>query len=181
MLSASFISTLLLAIASFQAVSASPTVQARKEAYPEVVPGLGLPSLESLGLTSAQLYEMPRPEPAGISIESAQFDSRCGPSDGAYTNVNGVIACYNYLRNLGTTRCGVVGRGIPVTEFCRSGDAHATGQSLTENDESSFCSDVAIGLLWVIDHCTRPDQSTAGFSAPNGNGNFFVGGTNIGW
>ena len=41
--------------------------------------------------------------------------------------------------------------------------------------------DVAIGLLWVIDHCTRSDQSVAGFAAPNGNGNFFVGGTNINW
>jgi hypothetical protein len=28
--------------------------------YPEVIPGPGLPSLESLGLTSKELYEMPR-------------------------------------------------------------------------------------------------------------------------
>lgn len=71
-----------------------------------------------------------------MTIESANFDSRCGPADAAYTNVNGIIACYNYLKGLGTTRCGVGGNG--VTEFCRSGDAHAIGQSLTGHDESSY-------------------------------------------
>ncbi|KAF1846668.1 uncharacterized protein K460DRAFT_417705 [Cucurbitaria berberidis CBS 394.84] len=176
MLSAKFISSLLFSLASLQAVSATPIVEAR-EKYPDVIPGPGLPSLESLGLTTAKLYEMPRPEPPEMT---AMFDPRCGPSEAAYTSVGGVIACYQYLRNLGTTRCGVPGSGR-VTEFCRSGDAHASGQSLTGRDESSYCSDVAIGLLWVIDHCTRADQSVAGFAAPNGNGNFFVGGTNIRW
>ncbi|CAO2654827.1 Nn.00g115600.m01.CDS01 [Neocucurbitaria sp. VM-36] len=174
--STKFISSLLLSLASLQAVSASPILEVRED-YPEVIPGEGLPSLESLGLTTAQLYEMPRPEPAEMSV---MFDPRCGPSDAAYTNVNSVIACYHNLKNLGTTRCGVPGSG-KVTEFCRSGDAHAIGQSLTGRDESSYCSDVAIGLLWVVDHCTRPDQSVAGFAAPNGNGNFFVGGRNIRW
>lgn len=68
---------------------------------------------------------------------SILFDPRCGPDEPAYTNVNGVIACYQYLRNLGTTRCGVPGSGR-VTEFCRSGDAHAIGQTLTGRDESSY-------------------------------------------
>ena len=60
--SAKFISSLLLSLVSLQAVSASPIIEARED-YPEVIPGEGLPSLESLGLTTAQLYEMPRPEP----------------------------------------------------------------------------------------------------------------------
>ena len=66
---------------------------------------------------------------------SVMFDPGCGPSEAAYTNVNGVIACYQYLKNLGTTRCAV---GGGVTEFCRSGDAHAIGQSVTGRDESSY-------------------------------------------
>jgi hypothetical protein len=49
-------STLLLATA----VSASPLVEQRK-AHPEIIPGPGLPSLASLGLTTAQLYETPVP------------------------------------------------------------------------------------------------------------------------
>jgi hypothetical protein len=40
------------------AVSASPLVKS----FPEVIPGEGLPSLASLGLTSAQLYEAPVPQ-----------------------------------------------------------------------------------------------------------------------
>ncbi|KAH5641999.1 hypothetical protein HBI23_198150 [Parastagonospora nodorum] len=42
------------------AVSASPLLEQRK-AHPEVIPGPGLPSLASLGLTTAQLYETPVP------------------------------------------------------------------------------------------------------------------------
>jgi hypothetical protein len=49
-------STLLLATA----VSASPLVEQRK-AHPEIIPGPGLPSVASLGLTMAQLYETPVP------------------------------------------------------------------------------------------------------------------------
>lgn len=40
-------------------------------------------------------------------------------------------------------------------------------------------SDVALGLLTVIDGCTRPDQSAAGFAAANGNGDIIVGGTRV--
>ncbi len=50
-----FISS-LLGLASLQGVMAAPKV------YPEVIPGPGLPSLASLNLTSAQLYEMGMPE-----------------------------------------------------------------------------------------------------------------------
>jgi hypothetical protein len=41
-------------------VSANPLVE-RREVFPEVIPGEGLPSLASLGLTSAELYETPVP------------------------------------------------------------------------------------------------------------------------
>lgn len=39
-------------------------------------------------------------------------------------------------------------------------------------------SDVALAVLWVINDCTRPDQSVAGFSAANGNGNLIIGAVN---
>lgn len=55
------ITPIVLAMAFVQAVVATPkteviNVVARDR--PEVVPGPGLPSLESLNLTSAELYEM---------------------------------------------------------------------------------------------------------------------------
>jgi hypothetical protein len=66
------------------------------------------------------------------------FDARSSPSDSAYTNVNGIVACYNYLRGLGTQNCRISGPGAPITQFCRSGDAHVTGQSISDRDESSY-------------------------------------------
>jgi hypothetical protein len=47
-----FLTSFLLGLASFQAVTAVPKV------YPEVIPGPGLPSLAELNLTSPQLHEM---------------------------------------------------------------------------------------------------------------------------
>jgi hypothetical protein len=43
-------------------------------------------------------------------------------------------------------------------------------------------SDVARGLLWVLDNCTRNSKKdVAGFNAAYGNGNLIVGGTNKNW
>lgn len=58
MLSANYISSLVFGLAALHTTSAIPA----PEAVPEVIPGAGLPSLESLGLTSADLYAMPKPE-----------------------------------------------------------------------------------------------------------------------
>jgi hypothetical protein len=41
--------------------------------------------------------------------------------------------------------------------------------------------DVAFGLLWVVDHCTRPQKDVAGFQCAGGNGNMIVGGTSDRW
>jgi hypothetical protein len=54
------ISTLLFVVASLHAVAATPL--AIRDDVPEVIPGPGLPSLESLGLTSADLYAMGMPQ-----------------------------------------------------------------------------------------------------------------------
>jgi hypothetical protein len=56
-----YASALFLAVAALQAVSAGP-LNARVAEVQEVIPGPGLPSLESLGLTSAELYSLPLPE-----------------------------------------------------------------------------------------------------------------------
>lgn len=63
--------------------------------------------------------------------------------------------------------------------MCYSGDAQIIAQSITGNDESSYCSDVALAVLSVINGCTRPDQTCAGFNAANGNGNLIIGSVNI--
>ncbi|KAH7130578.1 hypothetical protein B0J11DRAFT_429139 [Dendryphion nanum] len=173
-----FFTSFLLALASFQIGSALPLNDHEVE-FPEVIPGEGLPSLESLNLTSAQLYQLPKPQLPQGEI-SLMFTPRCGPSENAYTQVNGVIACYHYLLNLGSRRCEVPS-GRARREMCRSGYAKVSGQAITANSQSSACRDVARGLLWVIDSCTRRDQSVAGHNAAYNNGNLIVGGTHIQW
>ncbi|UNI21109.1 hypothetical protein JDV02_007127 [Purpureocillium takamizusanense] len=152
--------------------------------YPEVIPGPGLPSLAELGVTSAELYSMGLPPHSAATRHLAgrapTFEPRCGPSDGAYANVNDIIACYHYLDRLGGQACGT-GDNYAVVEFCRAGSGHIIGQALTSRSTSSSCSDVAIAALYTIDHCTRPDQTVAGFQAAYGNGDLVVGCTNIHW
>lgn len=63
--------------------------------------------------------------------------------------------------------------------MCYSGNAQVIGQSITGNDESSYCSDVAYAVLSVVNGCTRPDQSCAGFDAAYGNGDLIIGSVNI--
>ncbi|KAF2855638.1 hypothetical protein T440DRAFT_513742 [Plenodomus tracheiphilus IPT5] len=176
MYSLTILSSLILSYGSWQTVTAAPNGEARTS-YPRVVPGPGLPSLESLGLTTAQLYEMPLPKNASDEV-GVNFVPRCGPSESAYANVNGVIACYNYLKRIGQTRCPASGNAA-VSHFCYAGDAEVSAQSISGKDESSSCSDVATGVLWIVDHCTRGDQTVAGFNSAAGNGNLIVGGANI--
>ncbi|GJN73239.1 hypothetical protein PLIIFM63780_007301 [Purpureocillium lilacinum] len=150
--------------------------------YPEVVPGPGLPSLAELGLTSAELYNMGIPHhlPDRLAVRAATFEPRCGPSEAAYVNVNDIIACYHYLDKLGHQNCAT-GANFAVSEFCHAGSGHVTGQALNPRGASSYCSDVAIAALYTIDHCTRPDQTVAGFQAAFGNGELIVGCTNVRW
>lgn len=61
-----------------------------------------------------------------------RFVARCGPSEAAYTHVNGIIACYHYLNGLGTQGCGV-GEN---TVMCTSGTAHIYGSALNGHTQS---------------------------------------------
>ena len=84
-------------------------ILAAPKTYPEVIPGPGLPSLASLNLTSAELYEMDyhtilselnrREE---TSILEAQFNLNC---DGQKCQATDAVACINYLAKLGSKTC----------------------------------------------------------------------------
>lgn len=62
MFSTKMFSAVLAAIAALQTASAM-AIDDRAAKVPEVIPGPGLPSLKSLGLTSAELYAMGKPAP----------------------------------------------------------------------------------------------------------------------
>jgi hypothetical protein len=52
------------------------------------------------------------------------FPGKCGPADGAYGPVGGIVACYNYLRTIGEKMCETTSSA--VKEVCRSGGSHVT-------------------------------------------------------
>ncbi|EUC50783.1 hypothetical protein COCMIDRAFT_81103 [Bipolaris oryzae ATCC 44560] len=139
----------------------------------ELIPGPGLPTLASLNLTTSDIINLPL---SIIVPTGPRKDPQCGPED-AYTNVDSLITCYKYIKRLGTEYCEF--RLREVKTLCRIGGVGVVGIGIGKDVERSYCSDVALGLLTVIDGCTRPDQSAAGFAAANGNGNIIVGGTRV--
>ncbi|KAH8106140.1 hypothetical protein BXZ70DRAFT_1004419 [Cristinia sonorae] len=158
-----------LACALFLAgrVSCTPT------SFPEVIPGPGLPSLESLGLTSADLY-------SGTSVASLDARDELSSEFTRVCNDNGcgrvpradAQACVNFLRNLGTTACVV---GQTSTVMCTAGRAVVTGTNLSgQSSVSSFCQDVATGAQNVVTFCADSNGLVAGADAAFGNGNLIV-------
>ncbi|EAU81549.2 hypothetical protein CC1G_02565 [Coprinopsis cinerea okayama7 len=142
---AKFTSLVLLSLAAFNHLSGvaalpqgSPAAVELTDAdVPEVVPGPGLPSLESLGLTSAGLWAKAR--------EHAEKHERVSPvnSESSLENENlkkryvgaclhdriinraAAYACYDSLNGLGTTSCYVPSGG---STFCHSGGVYWTGR-----------------------------------------------------
>lgn len=95
-------------------------------------PGQGV-----LMLTIIAVKESSGDDSVKTSSIQARFEPRCGPSDYAYTNVNEVIACYNYLKALGNQNC-VAPSGLGIAHFCYAGSAEITGQSLNPSGSSSY-------------------------------------------
>lgn len=59
---------------------------------------------------------------------------------------------------------------------------HSRYQSLARVADKLYSRDVARGLLWVLDNCTRNSKKdVAGFNAAYGNGDLIVGGTKQSW
>ncbi|KAJ3495807.1 hypothetical protein NLG97_g3127 [Lecanicillium saksenae] len=161
-----------------QLLSLLPMALAGTVQYPEVIPGPGLPSLESLGLTSEELWTKPFPEIEEGKLV-ARFEPFCSFPDRAYTSVNDLRACYNYLNALGSTACEI--DPDHIVGMCSSGGATVYGASLVGHRTSSKCEDVAKGLLWVVQGCTRSDQSCAGSAPAYGNGDLEVFGAASGY
>ena len=127
-----------------------------QQTYPVVTPGPGLPSLASLNLTSAQLYQGDSKtclclsifsllmilieEPAPLSTErftlATDFDAFCGGGENDAALVDDVIACFNFLTNLGHQECVVPPSGVTL---CTAGTASVEGAVFnTSGSASSF-------------------------------------------
>ncbi|KAM3566747.1 hypothetical protein ARSEF4850_000281 [Beauveria asiatica] len=156
-----------------------PAVLAGTVQYPEVVPGPGLPSLESLGLTSEQLYTM-EPASSDMAAFAPMFTAVCAVDSNAYASKSGLIACYNYLARLGSQDC-TVPSDFRKVRYCFSGDADVNGLSITGRSLTSTCASVAHAVRWVTDRCTRDGNKAAGFEAAFGNGDIIVSGVKRGF
>ncbi|KAI0060396.1 hypothetical protein BV25DRAFT_1807463, partial [Artomyces pyxidatus] len=141
--------------------------------YPTVIPGPGLPSLESLNLTSADLYTTdislgmyPLSSCSAVPVQTliVGLTEARGELEARYTNecftyttasVNNVIACFNYLQSIGSNNCGVVSN----IDFCEAGDAQISGSNIAGAGEvSSSCHDVALGVQWIFTNCNNGGQ-----------------------
>jgi len=148
---------------------ANAAVIEERTEYPEVIPGPGLPSLASLNLTSAELYERV-PTDEQLSTLKARFNLQCG-FPGPACPVANAVACFNFLNALGHQACGVNGDNVM---FCTAGGCNWFGSNISGGPSaSSFCSDVAIGGDSIINQC-QSGGTVCGATAANGNGNLVV-------
>ncbi|KAJ3496959.1 hypothetical protein NLG97_g2266 [Lecanicillium saksenae] len=97
----------------------------------------------------------------------------CGP-DCCFSNMTDAWNCYWYLMRLGTTLCGVPD-GRDNMQMCSIGNAHVFGSVLGQRGSSSYCSDAATGLRWVLENCGHNgDQEVAGSAVAGGNGDLLM-------
>jgi len=147
----------------------------------EVFPGPGLPSLESLGLTSEQLNDpnfiyKSNAEMFNLQVTkfnvSSNFVPECN-NNNAPDSYDGAQACANYLWNLGKTMCVVP---YPTIVMCSASDYSKIGGTclIAGGSTQSYCSDVALGAQWVINNCWTGSGFIQGSQAANGNGNLIV-------
>ncbi|KAJ3840648.1 hypothetical protein F5878DRAFT_522322, partial [Lentinula raphanica] len=148
-----------------------------KRDYPELIPGPGFPTLAELNLTSEQLYTMTpnlQTPVVPISPELASRSDRYTNECFTYTtaNVDDVIACFNYLQNIGSNTCAVNGDNV---QFCYAGTAQISGSNISgTSSAASRCSDVALAVQWIFTYCNVGGQ-VGGAAAANGNGYLVVG------
>ncbi len=118
------------------------------------------------------------------------YPMQCARWGADYVNVDDIVACFNYLRNLGTQRCEASGDAEHLVSMCTAGAAIIHGMSyiapkvassywyvplgpcvcvcvsicvcFAYPNQLTFSSDAALGLVPVLDSCTHADHRCAG-------------------
>ena len=142
---------ILLCVSMALSVPAAPTA-----GTVEVIPGPGLPSLESLGLTSADLFRISAASTFEVHInkahgvliiiseavsareEHAPFNKRvsvtCQDAPGNTVSAANAAACVAFLNTIGTSSCTITGS---VTNFCEAGDAFINGTNISGSSSAT--------------------------------------------
>ncbi|KAK4151756.1 hypothetical protein C8A00DRAFT_35566 [Chaetomidium leptoderma] len=167
---------------------------AKPEAF-KVIPGPGMPSLESIGLTSADLFnktfvdELLAPPPFLLRTQSSssekpagrllrRWTSRCDEAPPFGIN-EGINACAAYLSALRTTDCLAGNKPVTMcTSLARGFETHVRGISIRPGSATSYCRDAALGVSWVPKNCKPGCEGdycySAGSAAANGNGDLIM-------
>jgi hypothetical protein len=121
------------------------------EEYPEVIPGPGLPSLASLNLTSAELYQrIPSPGRSSSFLNVNEILTRTNSdvmerlerrfslicNEVPQCSISDATACFNFLNALGHQACTVPGPIGASSTFCTAGGCHWFGGNLKEGGGS---------------------------------------------
>jgi hypothetical protein len=148
----------------------------------EIAPGL--PSLESLNITIADLLDPAYLTKRGfVSEEKYELDKRVDPACHGYTRAQGAelnlaYGCYNYLFSLGQTSCQAGTSWVYMCRLTNGDDVGAiSGKAIDASSAASYCRDVAVGSNWVIENCQVGSNTgvyVSGTNAANGNGNLLV-------
>ncbi|KAK2042627.1 hypothetical protein LZ31DRAFT_555919 [Colletotrichum somersetense] len=106
----------------------------------------------------------------GGTLLQKRYSCNTIPNTEAY--VPDAVACINDLARKGGQECRV----DAVSVFCVIGQAQITGVKGGTDAQytSSSCNDVARGAGYVMDHCTRADNTVQGSEFAYGNGNLLV-------
>lgn len=140
----------------------------------DLIPGPGMPSLESVGLTKEALYnktfvsELLAPVHAQIAgkspLTARQWTSQCQRNWGVYGIVDSLNACAAYLYALGTQWCTV--QNGQVWRFCTIPYGRFTtvveGVSIANTATTSFCQHVSTGPAWVAQNCVAGCEEHCG-------------------
>ena len=156
----------------------------------EFIPSPGMPSLESLGLSAADLFNKTwvdelfkdTPNPVATTSNNGTFSASwvasCDRDSRDLAPVNAIRACAAYLWALNRQAC--VGKNHPV-QFVkmREGNYHAVvhGISVRSGPATSYCRDCASPVYWVADHCVAgcdPPCVAGGSEAAYGNGDLIM-------
>ncbi|KAL2203359.1 hypothetical protein CC79DRAFT_1337986 [Sarocladium strictum] len=158
----------------------------------------GMPTLQDLNITTTDLLDpawrlsngLPDPRNSSPNRKSTKettkdLQKRVEPQCYPYSqnaHISAAYACRDYLNSLGTTPCVVRGY-LQQTAHCHAdiasvGVAFVYGMpSYPSSYASSYCSDVARGLNWVLDNCLSQNPCRCGVAGQNaawGNGGHVV-------
>lgn len=124
------------------------------------------------------IYCMGELAAGSVNELTKRFEDFCGGGRGATANVDDVIACFNYLTRLGTTRCVIAADGNQH-EMCTAGTAGIDGVNPTNHET------IPSGIRTEIDcscfHCPADTHAAVLMSLLVFNGSLLTVTTAVRW